>query len=49
LLLQKFAGFSGVLALACQVWAGFLVYVSGLLAFNVLDVRGRLIQRLSRD
>jgi O-antigen/teichoic acid export membrane protein len=48
LLLQEFAGFSGILALAFQVGAGFLIYVSGLVAFNVLGVRGRLIQHLSR-
>jgi O-antigen/teichoic acid export membrane protein len=48
LVLNEFAGSSGVLTLVCQIAAGSLVYASGLIAFNVLGVRSRLLQRLIR-
>jgi O-antigen/teichoic acid export membrane protein len=47
LVLRELTTFSGVLALACQIAVGSLIYVSGLIAFNVLGARDVLIQRLT--
>ena len=43
---QKLAMWSGPLALACQIAAGATLYTALIVGFNVLNVRGSIIQRL---
>lgn len=49
LVLHQLNRFSGALALACQIGIGLLIYVSGLIALDLLGVRGQLARHTMRQ
>jgi O-antigen/teichoic acid export membrane protein len=46
--LHELTRYSGFLALACQIGVGSMVYGAGLIAFNLLGIRNRLMQYVPR-